>query len=55
MKALSILNKEWKEIIRNRLILFNMMLVPCIFIALPLVIAFIASDRPLAGQSLTPG
>lgn len=51
MNAMIILNKEWKEIVRNRLILFNMVLIPAIFIAMPLVVAFVVSDRPLVGES----
>jgi ABC-type Na+ efflux pump permease subunit len=46
----TIINKEWAEMFKNRLVLFTIVLLPLVFTALPLVILFvIGSSTGTAG------
>ena len=48
----TIINKEWAEMFKNRLVLFTIVLLPLVFTALPLVILFVFSaNSGTAGAS----
>ena len=54
MGVLTIIYKEWKEMLRSRLVLFNIALIPGIFVSLPLILALLLM-REDAVSSLTNG
>jgi ABC-2 type transport system permease protein len=55
MNTLTILYKEWKEMLRSRLVVFNLVLIPGIFVSLPLVLALILMHQGVVEDTLTAG
>jgi len=53
MKTLTVMQKEWKEIIRSKLLVFNMVLIPVIFVLMPLALTMILGREDVLASSLT--
>ncbi|MDA8219371.1 MAG: ABC transporter permease subunit [Dehalococcoidales bacterium] len=54
MKLLTILNKELREIVKNKLLLFTVGLPPIIFALLPIIMLSAAQSDPLSPAELEP-
>lgn len=55
MSTLTIIYKEWKEMLRSRLVLFNLALIPGIFVSLPLVLALILMRQGVVEGTFAAG
>ncbi|MCX6033028.1 MAG: ABC transporter permease subunit [Chloroflexi bacterium] len=55
MNTLTIVYKEWKEMLRSRLVVFNIALIPGIFVSLPLILALLLMREDAVNTSLASG
>jgi len=55
VNALTVIYKEWKEMLRSRLVLFNLVLLPGIFVSLPIALAIILMREGVVSATLATG
>lgn len=51
LKIKTILNKEWAEVFKNRMVVFSVIFMPLLFTALPLIFLFATRDTGLSNTS----